>query len=516
MSASRKSNVTAFWRTLLVASSSLALVSAGLTGEKDQINSNRNESTVFRLTVIHINDMHSRFEQVNSVSNKCATQDAEARNCYGGFARVRSASRTAKFEAQRAGRSVLFLNAGDTYQGTPYYNLFKWKVVAPFVEKMGFDAMALGNHEFDDGPDGLHPYLQNISAPTLACNLDLSDQPSMNVSNLKSSIMFNFTNFKVGVVGYLTPETAIVAKPERVKFLPEIPEIQRETDKLRQDGANIVIALGHSGIEKDKQIAEQVEGIDLVIGGHSHSLLHNGTQPSTEPIVGNYPTVVKQKTGKEVLVLQAYAFTKYLGIINLDYSSDGKLLSYEGNTKLLDSSVEEDVEILEELEPWRRVIDKKSHTKLGKTKVFLDAGFETRKGESLKVEFDINNPPGSRVVKLLARCSECLVPEYLPVEMEKEYGILTTTYLADGGDGFQMFKNNHSSILPDKDTDIVTEYLKRLSPIYPAREGRIIVKNFDTKDEYSSNEISGAGKQRLSNSVTAVILISTSLHILQS
>lgn len=83
---------------------------------------------------------------------------------------------------------------------------------------------------------------------------------------------------------------------------------------------NIIIALGHSGYKVDKDIAKNCPLVDVVIGGHSHTFLYSGTQPDIERIEGEYPTVIKQENGKEVLVVQAYAFTKYLGKLNLNVS----------------------------------------------------------------------------------------------------------------------------------------------------------------------------------------------------
>lgn len=80
---------------------------------------------------------------------------------------------------------------------------------------------------------------------------------------------------------------------------------------------NIIIALGHSGYEVDKEIAKNCPLVDVVVGGHSHTFLYSGEQPDTEKIIGPYPTIITQTSGKEVAVVQAYAFTKYLGKLEL-------------------------------------------------------------------------------------------------------------------------------------------------------------------------------------------------------
>lgn len=94
----------------------------------------------------------------------------------------------------------------------------------------------------------------------------------------------------------------------------------KEATKLKNDGVDIIIALGHSGYEVDKDIAKSCSLVDIVVGGHTHSFLFSGEEPDVEKPVGPYPTVVKQSNGKQVPVVQAYAFTKYIGVLKLSVS----------------------------------------------------------------------------------------------------------------------------------------------------------------------------------------------------
>lgn len=90
-----------------------------------------------------------------------------------------------------------------------------------------------------------------------------------------------------------------------------------EAKKLKAQGIKIIIALGHSGYAKDQEIAEKCPDVDIVIGGHTNTFLYSGPQPDVDHIDGPYPTIVKQKSGKEVPVVQAYAYTKYLGKLHV-------------------------------------------------------------------------------------------------------------------------------------------------------------------------------------------------------
>ena len=127
-----------------------------------------------------------------------------------------------------------------------------------------------------------------------------------------------------------------------MKFLPEVKALREQAAKLKSEGVNIVIALGHSGFEMDKKIAAEVPGIDVVVGGHTNTFLYTGEPPSSEQPEGPYPMMVKQEaTGKMVPVVQAYAYTKYLGILRLQFDDEGELLSVGGSPLLLDSSIEQ-------------------------------------------------------------------------------------------------------------------------------------------------------------------------------
>ncbi|XP_043261264.1 protein 5NUC-like isoform X1 [Colletes gigas] len=320
------------------------------------------------LRIVHTNDMHSRFEQTSQLSSICSKQDAEAGKCYGGFARITTLVR----QARQSPIPCLFMIAGDTYQGSMWYNVYKWKVVAKFLNLLAPDATSLGNHEFDDGVSGLIPFIENATFPIVTSNLDLSKQPNLAATKLLNSTVLTVNGRKIGVIGYLTPESKIISRTEDVIFLDEVESIRREAKVLKEQGVNILIALGHSGFEVDKKIAREVEDIDLVIGGHTNTFLYNGKQPDLEVPEGLYPTKVVQKSGREVHVVQAYAYTKYLGNFTVTFNSEGEVTHISGNPVLVDNSIEQAPDILEELNQLRGAIDNVSLTVVGKTRVLLE------------------------------------------------------------------------------------------------------------------------------------------------
>lgn len=233
---------------------------------------------------------------------------------------------------------------------------------------------SLGNHEFDNGVSGLTPFIENLTSPVLSANLVLTKVPELaRETNLKKSVILDVADHKVGVVGYLTPDTKVLAVPNNVEYRDEIEALKEEVEKLQNEGINIIIALGHSGYLKDLQIAKEVEGVDLVIGGHTNTFLWNGTSPDSEQSQGSYPTYVTQASGRSVLVVQAYAYTKYLGKLHLVFNSNGEVIDADGTPILLDKTIPQDEDVLKIVNRYRDNIHNITEAVLGYTAVILDA-----------------------------------------------------------------------------------------------------------------------------------------------
>lgn len=236
------------------------------------------------------------------------------------------------------------------------------------------DAMSLGNHEFDDGVEGLAPFLVNVNFPVLACNLDLYGEDLLeNEENLKPSVIFERNGYKIGVIGYVTPETRFLAAPSDVIFLDEIQAVDKEAKRLKSKGVEILIALGHSGHEKDCIIAREVPDIDLVIGGHTNTFLWNGPKPPQgENPEGPYPKIIVQKSNKLVPVVQAYAYTKYIGKLRLQFNRNGELIRFHGQPIMLTSAVEQEKDILRIIDKYKPGVKAATSRVIGMTRVFLD------------------------------------------------------------------------------------------------------------------------------------------------
>lgn len=290
----------------------------------------------FQLTILHINDFHSRIEPINKYDSTCSAKETEANECFGGIARVKSA-----IDAKRAelkGGNLLVLDAGDEFQGSLYYSTFKSGPVAEFMNGIGFDAMAIGNHEFDDGPAELDKLIGAVKFPIISGNT-IAAKGSLLDGKYKGYVIKEIGGQKVAIVSVLAKDTGETSSPGKdITFEDEIAYLQTAVKEIEAEGVDKIIALTHVGYLKDQEIAEKVDGIDVVVGGHSHTYLSSTDKKSSGP----YPTLVKSPSGVEVPVVTAYAYSKYLGDLTVTFDDKGVVTSAKGAPLLLDASVKPD------------------------------------------------------------------------------------------------------------------------------------------------------------------------------
>ncbi|WP_371059775.1 bifunctional UDP-sugar hydrolase/5'-nucleotidase [Rhodosalinus sp. 5P4] len=285
------------------------------------------------LHILHVNDFHSRIEPINRFDSTCAPEDNAAGECFGGAARLAAAIEAKRAEIGDA--PLLVLDAGDQYQGSLFYTTYKGRVAAEMMERIGFDAMAVGNHEFDDGPEGLSVLLDNVSFPVVSGNLDLS-RSNLLKGRVGGPVVLEAGGQRIGIVSALATDTAETASPgPGVIFQDEIESLRAQVEALEAEGVDRIVALTHVGLPKDREIAGAVPGIDVILGGHSHTLMSNTTEGALA-----YPQL---ENG--VPIAQAYAYGKYLGHLVVTFDAAGQVVSAEGDTLLLDASVPEDAAI---------------------------------------------------------------------------------------------------------------------------------------------------------------------------
>lgn len=206
------------------------------------------------------------------------------------------------------------------------------------MPKAGYDATTLGNHEFDDGPTALAPFLDALSAagiPVVSANVDASQEPLLAGKFAKSAVV-EVGGEKIGIVGLTTTETPEIASPgPNVNFVP-YDAAQQEIDDLTGQGVNKIILVSHVGYVEDQRLAQELTGVDVIVGGHSHTLLSN----TEEGAAGPYPTMVNN-----VPIVTARSYGKYLGELHVTFDDDGNVTSASGDPILLDASVAEDPDV---------------------------------------------------------------------------------------------------------------------------------------------------------------------------
>lgn len=282
------------------------------------------------LTLVHLNDTHSHLEAV-PVTLKVEGRDTTVE--LGGFARLQ----TEVDRLRREHPGLLMLHAGDAVQGTLYFGLFHGEADFEALNRLGVEAMAFGNHEFDRGPKAIPDFLDWAKFPLISCNIDFSGEPAL-ASRVKPYIIKEVEGFKVGIIGATTEETPIAtADVGRTKFNDAIASVARAVAELEAQGVNRIILLSHLGYPHDKELASKVSGVDIIVGGHSHTLLGDegrlgplGLQPQ-----GPYPTVVNSSSGAQVLVVQAWQWGEMLGTLHVRFSTGGLVESFEAAPRLI-------------------------------------------------------------------------------------------------------------------------------------------------------------------------------------
>jgi 5'-nucleotidase len=292
----------------------------------------------FTLTILHTNDFHSRIEPINKYDSGCGADDNAAGKCFGGSARLITAIR----ERRAAAEHSLLVDGGDQFQGSLFYSYYKGKAAAEMMTALGYDAMTVGNHEFDDGPEVLRGFMDSVGFPILLANADISAEPSL-AGVLMPSTVVEVGGERIGLIGLTPEDTDELASPgPNVRFSDPADALEREVARLGAEGVNKIVVLSHSGYPVDLRIAASVAGVDVIVGGHSNTYLSNVSDKAAGP----YPTWVDGPDGNRVAIVQAYAYGKFLGELNVTWDDAGAVTSASGEPIVMDSQVAEDAAIV--------------------------------------------------------------------------------------------------------------------------------------------------------------------------
>lgn len=296
-----------------------------------------------RLTILHINDFHARHEPVDARALTCQPAQAGAPPrpaCHGGAARLATALAAERAAAEADGRSVLLVDAGDQFQGSLFYTAWRGDVELAVMHALGTEAMALGNHEFDNGPENLARFVRAARFPVLSANTDATADPHL-AGLVRPHVILEKAGLRLGLVGLTTTATAIGSSPgPHVRFTDPAAALARSTATLRAEGARLVIALSHLGLDVDMTLAGQVPGMDVLVGGHTHTLLSDSEPGAAGPA----HQAISGPAGRAVVV-QAAAFGRYFGRLDIDVAADGTVLAYGGDCRHVSLALPEDEQV---------------------------------------------------------------------------------------------------------------------------------------------------------------------------
>jgi 5'-nucleotidase len=292
------------------------------------------------LTIAHINDHHSNLDPFADQVMRIGGVDTQV--SLGGFARI-----TQAFKAYEGRDDVLKLHAGDANTGTLYYTLFKGRADADMMNTVCFDAMAAGNHEFDDGDAQLKSFIDalhagNCKTPVLAANihpqLGTPLAPAAQDDYLKPYTLKTVRGVQVGIIGLtVKSKTQNSSSPlPSTVFDDEVVAAQRTIDQLKGQGVKHIVLLTHIGYDADKRLAPQLTDVDVIIGGDSHTLLGDfSAQGSGYAGSGAYPTQVLNKDGKPVCIGQAWEYSKAIGEMRVSFNDQGEVTACAGQAALV-------------------------------------------------------------------------------------------------------------------------------------------------------------------------------------
>jgi NAD pyrophosphatase/5'-nucleotidase NadN len=283
------------------------------------------------LSILHTNDVHSHLEPVSSslkFNNVSTTLDL------GGMPRLAQKVK----DARAANPNTLFLSAGDEMQGTLFFTQYNGLADAAFMNLLKYDAMVVGNHEFDRGPGTLAGFLGAVKFPVLGANVDAGEDPDLS-GKIKPYVIKTVGGSRVGIIGLVTEETDVISSPgPTVAFLDAANTARQVVAELKNKGVNKIIVLSHLGYTEDTTLAQTVADIDIIIGGHSHTLLGSYASLGLAP-AGPYPTVVNGPGGAPVYIVQAWEWAKGLGMLDCLFDFQGNVLAFRGQNTLLAGDV---------------------------------------------------------------------------------------------------------------------------------------------------------------------------------
>lgn len=313
----------------------------------------------FPLTILHTNDTHANLDTVNSPDN---------------IARRVTAIKEARAEAV----NPLLVDAGDVFSGTLYFNQYLGLADLEFMNLVQYDAMTFGNHEFDKGSEVLNDFIEHAEFPFVSSNVNFSADSLLREkfknevtedpkdATIYPAIIMEVDGEQVGLVGLTTEDTSNISSPGAVTFDNAVQKAKDTVSMLKNEGINKIVVLSHLGYDVDVNLAKDVEGIDIIVGGHSHTKLDKA--------------VVDRSDSEPKLIVQTGEKGQFLGQLEVVFDDQGVLQEWDSNLISVDEKdsngqyvIEPDQEALQILNTkYKPGVEKLKQTEVGMTEVKLN------------------------------------------------------------------------------------------------------------------------------------------------
>jgi 5'-nucleotidase / UDP-sugar diphosphatase len=293
------------------------------------------QGVAYRLTLIHVNDTHSKFEPSLTKLTLDIDDSLKAKSVYlelGGYpyaAQVIGELRVAEV-------NPLVLHGGDFFQGTLYYTKYQGEADVAFWNLVKPDAATLGNHEFDKGSQALRDtLLSKVKFPIVDADVDMRRDPLLKDVAPPAYTVLTVGKERIGVIGATTIETPYISSPDKsIVFIDPAAAAQKAVVALAKAGVNKIVLLSHLGYDEDLKLAAKVSGIDVIVGGHSHTLLGSSFKADGLSPMGDYPSSVRDAAGGTTLVVQAWEWAKVVGDLAVDFDAKGRVVGYKDKSAL--------------------------------------------------------------------------------------------------------------------------------------------------------------------------------------
>ncbi len=313
----------------------------------------------FHLTIMHTNNVQASHQPDNDDN--------------GGAARMATIVNQIREEAENS----LLLDAGDRFTGTLFHSQWHGEDNVQIMNAIGYDAMTLGNHEFDqtDGDDELAAFISAVDFPVVAANVDFSESPVL-AGLVEPYVVLEVGGQQIGVIGVVSPEIPVVSSPgDELVFEEDVITItQGIVDELSEMGIDKIILLSHLGydsrFQNDLEVAQGVSGVDVIVNADSGILLSNTADEATGP----YPIVLQSASGEPVLLVQAGEKAQYLGRLDVEFDADGVLTDWEGDAIFLSSNIAPDPVLSGIVDALAALFDENWSLVIGSTTVDLTGG----------------------------------------------------------------------------------------------------------------------------------------------